>query len=202
MMFYILMALMGYISGSILYAKVWGRVFKRKDVTVESRDGNPGTANAFMYGGFWCGVITLICELLKGFIPVFICMRLGKNDMIGLSMVIASPVIGHAFPVFFGFKGGKGIAVTFGSLLGMAPHIQPALIMAVFFLMFSLIIRITPHFWRTVWTYICSLIIILISREIIAVKIGYCMITAVVGYKMFNSDEERDRMKVGVLWMR
>lgn len=202
MMFYILMALMGYISGSILYAKVWGCVFKRKDVTVESRDGNPGTANAFMYGGFWCGVITLICELLKGFIPVFICMRLGKNDMIGLSMVIASPVIGHAFPVFFGFKGGKGIAVTFGSLLGMAPHIQPALIMAVFFIIFSLIIRITPHFWRTVWTYICSLIIILISREIIAVKIGYCMITAVVGYKMFNSDEERDRMKVGVLWMR
>lgn len=195
------MALMGYISGSILYAKVWDRVFKRKDITVESRDGNPGTANAFMYGGFRCGVITLICELLKGFIPVFICMCLGKNDMIGLSMVIASPVIGHAFPVFFGFKGGKGIAVTFGSLLGMAPHIQPALIMAFFFIMFSLIIRITPHFWRTVWTYICSFIIILISREIMAVKIGYCMITAVVEYKMFNSDEERDRMKVGILWM-
>jgi len=64
----------GYISGSILFARVFGAVFK-KDILNQSRDGNPGTANAFMYGGFFCGVLTLLFELLKGFIPVFLYLR-------------------------------------------------------------------------------------------------------------------------------
>ena len=58
-----------YLSGSVLYARVFGRLFG-KDVTLGSSDGNPGTFNAFQNGGFWCGLLTLLGDLAKGFVPV------------------------------------------------------------------------------------------------------------------------------------
>ena len=61
-------------------------------------DYNPGTANAFMYGGFWCGLFTLLFDLLKGFIPVYQFMHYGnavKVDPFMAALVIAAPVIGQ-----------------------------------------------------------------------------------------------------------
>ena len=55
-MFYIILfAALGYLSGSILYADVFGRIWGKKDLYRESSDQNPGTVNAYKYGGFWCG---------------------------------------------------------------------------------------------------------------------------------------------------
>lgn len=104
----------------------------------------PGAANAFTYGGFFCGIITLFGDILKGFLPVY-CYLLNAGGMsFNLTLVLAAPVIGHILPVFYHFKGGKGIAVTFGCLLGLFPDIRPALILAAAFIFFSLIIRIIP----------------------------------------------------------
>lgn len=64
-----------YLSGSILYARVFGRLLVHKDITAGTKDGNPGTANAFQHGGLMCGTLTLICELLKGFLPVWLYLR-------------------------------------------------------------------------------------------------------------------------------
>ena len=129
----------GYISGSILFARVFGAVFK-KDIISQSRDGNPGTANAFMYGGFFCGLFTIIFELLKGFMPVFLYLR--KDALLftdlGIAFVMAAPVLGHAFPIFYRFRGGKGIAVSFGSLLGLLPAVTPVSILAFTFYSFPL----------------------------------------------------------------
>ena len=55
----LLFILLGYLSGSVLYAKIWGKLLCGTDITKGSTDGNPGTANAFIQGGFWCGVLTL-----------------------------------------------------------------------------------------------------------------------------------------------
>lgn len=71
----LLFILLGYLSGSVLYAKIWGKLLCGTDITKGSIDGNPGTANAFIQGGFWCGVLTLFCELLKGILPVYFYMR-------------------------------------------------------------------------------------------------------------------------------
>ena len=67
--------LLGYLSGSILYARVFARLFGKEDIIVNSKDHNPGTANAFMYGGFWCGLLTLICDIAKGCVPVYAFLR-------------------------------------------------------------------------------------------------------------------------------
>lgn len=67
--------LIGYLSGSILFANVFSALFHEKGAIEESKDKNPGTANAFLYGGFRCGVLTLICDLGKGILPVHFILR-------------------------------------------------------------------------------------------------------------------------------
>lgn len=122
--------LFGYLSGSILYARIFAKLFRKEDMIEKSKDRNPGAGNAFMYGGFWCGVLTLTCDILKGFFPVFLFMRYA-TDMNSIAFVMAAPVLGHAYPLFFKGKGGKGIAVSFGCLLGLFPLLQPVAILAV-----------------------------------------------------------------------
>lgn len=196
--------LWGYLSGSILYARIFARVFGKQNLFEQSRDKNPGTANAFIYGGFWCGLLTLICDIGKGFLPVFWFMRAAvhlRPGVFATSIVLASPVVGHVFPAFYRFRGGKGIAVTFGSLLGLFPVMKPAVILALFFIFFSLILRISPHFYRTLAAYFCSLLCLTFGngqREALA---GFAVITFVVFIRMLVSSEEKEKMKVRLLWM-
>ena len=68
----VLYILLGYLSGSVLYARIAAKVFHKPQLLQCSPDQNPGAANAFQYGGFWCGVFTLSGDLLKGFLPVFL----------------------------------------------------------------------------------------------------------------------------------
>ena len=70
--------IIGYLLGSILYARVFEKLFHKENMIEGSKDRNPGTANAFMRGGFWCGVLTLCCDMGKGFI-----LSSGRNDTAG-----------------------------------------------------------------------------------------------------------------------
>lgn len=191
---------LGYISGSVLYARVFSELFGKQNMLEKSRDKNPGTANAFKYCGFLCGILTLIFDISKGFLPVFLFTSHCK-DLQGLSLVMAAPVIGHAFPLFFRFKGGKAIAVTFGCLLGLLPTWQPAAALALFFIFFSLILKITPHFHRTLIAYFCSLLCMTCITERLSIPLGFLIITVSVCARMLASPEQRERIKVGFLWM-
>lgn len=196
-------ALAGYFLGSILFARVFGRLFGRGDVTKDSKDGNPGTANAFQYGGFWCGVLTMCGDMAKGFLPVFLFVHLHHpTETIAVAVVIAAPVIGHIFPIFFHFKGGKGIATTFGCLLGLLPAVYPVAALAVPFLFFSLIIRVTPHLYRTILTYVCAVILMFFLNVGASTWLGFFIITLVVLFRLLTSPEPRQKLQVKLLWMR
>lgn len=111
-MFYIVL---GYVSGSVMFGYVVPKVLRGIDVRSLSSDGNPGTANAFFYGGASCGLVVLLCDLLKGMVPVYLAAREIGTEHMAFSLVMAAPVLGHAFPFLGGRrKGGKGIAVSFG----------------------------------------------------------------------------------------
>lgn len=200
--------LLGYISGSVLYGPIWARLLHTGSITENSKDHNPGVANAFEYGGLVCGILTLICELLKGYVPVklfIITSGMGCLSLPMVALVIAAPVIGHVFPLFNGFKGGKGIAATFGCLLGLLPLFTPVGIMAASFIFFSIGLRISPHFYRTAISYIAALPIIAaysIFMNVYAVGLSFVVISAAVGYRLFKSPEEKEKFKVGLLWMR
>ena len=145
---------LGYLAGSVLFARVFGAAF-HVDVTQAGPDGNPGTFNAYAGGGFWCGTLTLLGDLLKGFAPVFLYAHVVCGGLPGwwLAPVLAAPVAGHILPIFYNWQGGKGIAVSFGCLLGLLPRATPLLILAAVFVFFSVVVRIDPHAARTLWTY-------------------------------------------------
>ena len=195
--------IMGYIMGSVLFAQVFSKLFN-KNILQESKDGNPGTANAFMYGGFWCGVLTLFFELFKGAVPVYLYLK-GVNiqsaGTAALASVIAAPVIGHIYPIFNKFHGGKGIAVTFGVLLGLVPVWSPVVLFAFFFIFFSIIVRVSPHIHRTVVTYCCTLAAIVLTNPIRGIIAGVAIITVIVLHRLYISKEEKEKIKVGLLWM-
>lgn len=196
--------LFGYVSGSILYARLFAKLFGKENIYEMSKDHNPGTSNAFLYGGFWCGVLTLAFDILKGFIPVALYIAysgLRNEPVSGLALVIAAPVIGHIFSAFYNFKGGKGIATTFGCLLGLLPIWQPVVILAIFFIFFSVILRITPHFHRTLMAYLSSVLCMAFLIDSASIRLGFAIITVAVCVRMFASTEEKEKMKVKLLWM-
>lgn len=182
----------GYLSGGILFARLFGHLLKNKDITFESPDGNPGTFNAFRYGGFLCGVLTLFGDLLKGFLPVFLYLRTGTApEGVGLAFVLAAPVFGHILPVFHKFQGGKGIAVSFGCLLGLLPEYRPVVILAFFFLFFSLIMKVTPNYHKTLFTYLFSVIGMGVFVPNMSISFGFMLIAGLIMLKLLFSSEKR-----------
>lgn len=145
----------GYLSGSVLYGYWLPKWIKGIDVCTLSDDGNPGTANAFKYAGMGIGILTIVCELFKGILPVWFALKTVDGDSFWLIPIVLAPVIGHAFPLFTRGRGGKAIAVSFGVLLGFSPNLEYALTLAVFYLIFSLVVVIEPHFYRSISTFIC-----------------------------------------------
>lgn len=196
--------LAGYLSGSVLYARVFSQLMNKEGVVEESADHNPGTSNAFQYGGFWCGLLTLACDLAKGYLPVH--LYLDSAAMLpppghGFALLLAAPVIGHAFPVFYHFHGGKGIAVTFGCLIGLLPFGLPLLLLAGCFLAFSLVLKISPNYYRTAAAYLAALACMYVMDFDAELRMGFLMISIVVCLRLCLSREERERMRVKLLWM-
>ena len=189
--------ILGYLSGSVLYARVFSSLLGKDNIYEQSKDCNPGTANAFTYGGFWCGLGTLLGDLLKGAVPVWLYLRgASSSPSLALALVAAAPVFGHAFPVFYRFQGGKGIAASFGCLLGLLPVWQPLALFIGAFLLFSLVIRITPHFQRTIFSYLLTLICMLLTKQRPEIILGFLLITAIVCLRMHVSKEPRESMLV------
>ena len=191
--------LAGYLSGSVLYAQIWGRILRRKDITAGTRDGNPGTANAFMEGGFLCGMLTLICDLAKGFVPIWLFLRQTDYTGFALAFILVAPVLGHIYPLFHHFQGGKGIATSFGCLLGLYPSIACALVLAACFIGFSTILVISPHYYRTLAAYLAAAIITFLTVKTSAIRWGMLLIALAVSFKLLSCDEKNERCKVKLL---
>lgn len=195
----ILFTLLGYISGSVLYAQRFGALLGRGDVTENTADGNPGAFNAFKNGGALCGTLTLVCDILKGLLPVLLYLRLFPRTA-GFALVLAAPVIGHILPVFNHFRGGKGIAVSFGCLLGLLPDWRPVAVLAVCFLFFSLILRVEPHYHRTLLTYLCSCMGMALLVPDKSVVLGFSLAAAAIVVKLLISPEKREKCVVTPIW--
>lgn len=147
--------IIGFLSGSVLYSQYLPWLLKRINIIEVSEDHNPGTANVMKYAGVPMGILCLLCDIGKGFAPVFLAARYTVPSDLMFALVMAAPVAGHAFSVFHRGKGGKAIAVTFGTLLGLLPDTQLLFTLCIFYLLFSLVLVIRPHEKRTVFTFLC-----------------------------------------------
>lgn len=118
---YIIVAIIAYIIGSINFSVIISKKVAGFDVR-DKGSGNAGTTNMLRSVGKKAAAITLLCDILKGVVAVLIAFIVGKilkNVDEALLVQIAGilVVLGHTFPIFFGFKGGKGIATSIGVII-------------------------------------------------------------------------------------
>lgn len=105
--------LIGSLSSAIILCKIAGLPDPRTEGS-----GNPGATNVMRIGGKKLAALTLVGDLLKGLIPVIAAWLLQQSPLT-VSLVAVAAFLGHLFPLFFGFKGGKGVATALGVILGL-----------------------------------------------------------------------------------
>ncbi|MAT65438.1 MAG: acyl-phosphate glycerol 3-phosphate acyltransferase [Gammaproteobacteria bacterium] len=113
-----ILILLAYLLGSLSTAVIVGRLLRTADPRTQG-SGNPGATNMLRVGGKKAGVLTLIGDMLKGLVAVLIA-RAFTDEPAVLAGVVLAAFLGHLYPVFFGFRGGKGVATALGVLLGLS----------------------------------------------------------------------------------
>jgi len=129
-----------YLIGSLSFAVIVSRLMGLNDPRTYG-SGNPGATNVLRSGNKAAALLTLVCDALKGFVPVFVVDQFGARVGLGegtTALVALAAFLGHLWPVFFRFQGGKGVATAAGVLLGINPWLGLAtlatwLIVAAFF---------------------------------------------------------------------
>ena len=152
----------GYLVGSLSFAVIVSRAMKLQDPrSYGSR--NPGATNVLRSGNKTAAVLTLLLDALKGFVPVLLVRLYGPAFGLGegtTALVGLAAFLGHLWPVFFRFKGGKGVATAAGVLFGLNPWLGAAtlltwIIVAAFFRYSSLASMVSavfaPFYQMLIW---------------------------------------------------
>lgn len=145
MVVYLLVTLVAYLIGSISFSVIFGKKFAGVDVR-EKGSKNAGSTNVLRVAGKKAAICSLVCDILKGVVAVLIAFIvaniIGQESIDGALLVQLAGfavIVGHTFPVFFKFKGGKGVATALGVLLVV--NYQIGLICLVFALLLMLLTR-------------------------------------------------------------
>ena len=120
-MLLILLPLGGYLLGSVSSAVLVSKLMGLPDPR-QSGSGNPGATNVLRLGNKPAAALTLLGDVLKGVLPVLFAKYLNA-DTTGIALAGLGAFLGHLFPVFFGFAGGKGVATSLGIFLALNPLI-------------------------------------------------------------------------------
>ncbi|MCK9534759.1 MAG: glycerol-3-phosphate 1-O-acyltransferase PlsY [Pseudomonas sp.] len=130
-----LLLVCAYLIGSLSFAIMLSRYYGNSDPRSQG-SGNPGATNMLRIAGKRLAILTLLGDLSKGLLPILIARRLGLDQQQQAWIGLAA-VIGHLYPLYFSFRGGKGVATTAGMLLALYPP-AALLALAVWLLTFNL----------------------------------------------------------------
>jgi glycerol-3-phosphate acyltransferase PlsY len=151
-----------YLIGSLSFAVIVSRAMGLGDPRSYG-SGNPGATNVLRSGNKVAAVLTLLLDAAKGWLPVFLVKQFGEPYGLGegaLALVGVAAFVGHLWPVFFGFRGGKGVATAAGVLFGFEPWLGVAtlatwVIIAAFFRYSSLAALVSavfaPFYQMLIW---------------------------------------------------
>jgi glycerol-3-phosphate acyltransferase PlsY len=118
MITFLIFAVIAYLLGSLSSAVIVSRAMGLPDPRTHGSN-NPGATNVMRLGGKTAAVLTLVGDALKGFIAVVLA-RIFHVEGFFLGLVALAAILGHMYPIFFQFKGGKGVATAFGAILGVS----------------------------------------------------------------------------------
>ena len=139
MLITLLFTVAAYLTGSVSSAVIVCRLAGLPDPRTQG-SGNPGATNVLRFGGKKLAATVLAGDIIKGLLPLLLA-RLLPLDPAHLALIGLAAFAGHLYPVFFGFKGGKGVATSLGVILGLSW--QTALALLGIWLLMSLIFRIS-----------------------------------------------------------
>ncbi|MDO6565694.1 glycerol-3-phosphate 1-O-acyltransferase PlsY [Alteromonas sp. 1_MG-2023] len=177
----LLMICVAYLFGSLSSAVVICKAFSLPDPRTAGSK-NPGATNVYRIGGRIPALLVLVMDILKGTIPVYSSYFLGLEPVL-LGLIAIAACLGHIFPLYFGFKGGKAVATAFGAMLPIGLDLAGLLILSWIIVVFLtgysslgalIAVSLAPLFtWLikplyTVPVLMLSLLIILRHRENIA----------------------------------
>lgn len=192
---YILFALLAYLLGSIPTGLIVGKVGYKKDIR-EHGSGNLGATNTFRELGIKAGTIVILVDVLKGTIATITPALLFGSEIYPLSIGIFA-VVGHTYPVFAGFKGGKAVATSGGIFLGASPFL---------FIMMVTSFLITLYFSKYVSlssmiTGIVSIIVSLFIKDI-GITIMISLLTIFIFYRhKDNIKRIKNKTEPKITWM-
>lgn len=191
---YVLVALVAYLIGSINFAIIFSKKFAGFDVR-EKGSKNAGTTNVLRTVGKKAAVLTLICDILKGVVSVLLAMLaayIWKETDAEVLKYLAGlfAIIGHTWPVYYGFKGGKGVATSLGVLLMVNAQI------GFICLVFALIIMIATR-WVSLGSILAAILFPILTvfmtdnfwAKVISILIGLLVV--------FNHRSNIKRLKQG-----
>lgn len=204
MVIYIIVLIMAYLIGSINFSIILSKKMAGFDVR-EKGSGNAGTTNMLRTVGKKAALITLLCDILKGVIPVLLAVLIGniannfgaevRVDYLAQIAGIAT-VIGHTFPVFFGFKGGKGVASSLGLILII--NWQIGLICLVFALLVMAVTRMVSLGSITAAILFAVLVIFRVGSQFYIVQGNYMIFgIALAAIVIFNHRSNIKRILSG-----
>lgn len=119
----VVVAIVAYLVGSLSFAVIVSRLYGLPDPHTYG-SGNPGATNVLRTGRKSAAALTLLGDALKGFVVVWVARYFAADwglDVDGIALAALAVFAGHLFPVYFGFKGGKGVATAAGILLALSP---------------------------------------------------------------------------------
>lgn len=114
----IILCLLSYLLGSLSSAVIICHFAQLPDPRLAGSK-NPGTTNVLRLGGKKLAAFTLLCDVLKGALPILVA-RLFNVHPITIGLMMLAVVLGHMYPIFYGFKGGKGVATAAGAILALS----------------------------------------------------------------------------------
>ena len=173
----ILVIILSYLFGSIPWGLVIGKVFFHKDIRKEG-SGNIGGTNAGRILGKPAGIAVILLDALKGYFAMVLAYYLAKDAIVFAGL---ASVIGHCFPVFVHFHGGKAVATTFGFFLGIATLVNGHI------------------FWQFIFPILCFLVILYLTKMVSLSSITAVFIESVVS--IFINTNKLVPVAVFILWI-
>jgi len=128
-----------YLIGSVPFAYIYGKIFRKIDIR-EHGSGNVGATNVLRVFGTKAGIIVLLLDIIKGYLPVLIICLLYPLTQWQPVLIGIFAILGHTFTIFLKFRGGRGVATSAGVFLALSPYTITAAI-----LIFILVVVITKY---------------------------------------------------------
>lgn len=199
MAIYIIVTIIAYLLGSISFAVIFGKKIKGIDVR-EKGSGNAGSTNVLRTAGKKAAALTLLCDVLKGVVAIFIAFIAGKifkntDSALLVQLAAMAVAIGHTFPIFFEFKGGKGVATSLGIILMI--NWQIGLICLAFWLVIVILTKMVSL--GSIGAAVLFPILTIFIRENYIISNGYYFVFAILLaiLVIFNHKENIKRLLEG-----